>query len=407
MKKLGKFALPLQILGMFFACALIGNHVSLEIKMVFYAISKSIRVLLNITMPLIIFSCLFNSILDLRGKALSFVFLIFALVSLSNFVSTMTGYAIGSWGLNHVFNNTIGTGNLSSNQLAPLWDLEELHVGSYTITWLKSFPLQNAHGMIAALVLGFIACLYPSNSFHRIAASGNRFVTWFLSKVFVKTLPLFALGFIMAMEHEGVLAKVMDTYFPLFLMIVSTEAAYALFFILSANNFDLKMAWQFFRSIGPAALIGFSTMSSLAALPTTIKALKEHAKDKQSVDLILPATVNIHMVGSSIVIPFLAIYTIASFGGPAPSMQNYMQFALWFVLYKFTVAAVPGGSIYAMLPILKAVLDFDDDMASMVVSMYLLFNPFVAASNVLTNSAFSLILSKIFQRWFTKPVVAT
>lgn len=404
MKNLKKFALPLQILGMFFLCALFGEHLSIEVKSFFYAISKTIRVVLNLTMPVIIFACLFNSILDLREKALGFVLLIFLLVSLSNFIATMVGYTVGSWGIEHVFGDLANLSAAASEPLHPLWDLEKIKIGSRSL--LKYFPIQNVHGMLMALLLGTLACAYPKPIFQKIATHGNHFVNWFLRKIFIKTLPLFALGFILNMEHDGVLSKVLENYLPLFLLVIGTELAYGLTFILFAANFDVKQAWHYFRSISPAALIGFSTMSSLAALPTTSNALKRHTEREASIDLILPATVNIHMIGSSIVIPFLTLYVLSAFGMPSLGIKEYAEFALWFVVYKFTVAAVPGGSVYAMLPILKSVLGFSDEMGSMVVSLYLLFNPFIAAFNVFTNSALALILSRIFQRWFAKPALS-
>jgi Na+/H+-dicarboxylate symporter len=75
-----------------------------------------------------------------------------------------------------------------------------------------------------------------------------------------------------------------------------------------------------------------------------------------------------------------------------PSFFVYGVFALYFVLAKFSVAAIPGGGILVMLPILEKYLGFNAEMMSLITALYILFDPVITCANVMGNGAFSMIL---------------
>jgi Na+/H+-dicarboxylate symporter len=86
---------------------------------------------------------------------------------------------------------------------------------------------------------------------------------------------------------------------------------------------------------------------------------------------VIPATVNIHLIGDCFAIPILAFAIIKSFGLIEPSFWAIRYFALYFVLAKFSVAAVPGGGIYVMLPILESQLGFSGQMSTIITALYI------------------------------------
>ena len=75
--------------------------------------------------------------------------------------------------------------------------------------------------------------------------------------------------------------------------------------------------------------------------------------------------------------------------------MNYLIFASYFVLAKFSVAAVPGGGILVMLPILESYLGFDSGMLSLITALYILFDPIITCANVFGNGAFSMGLTQV------------
>jgi Na+/H+-dicarboxylate symporter len=68
----------------------------------------------------------------------------------------------------------------------------------------------------------------------------------------------------------------------------------------------------------------------------------------------IPATVNIHLMGDCFAIPIFAFAILKSFGIAEPTTFSYLMFAISFVLAKFSVAAVPGGGSSLCCPFSKA-----------------------------------------------------
>jgi Na+/H+-dicarboxylate symporter len=85
---------------------------------------------------------------------------------------------------------------------------------------------------------------------------------------------------------------------------------------------------------------------------------------------------------------------MVSFGFEVPSISSYLLFAFYFVLAKFAVAAVPGGGILIMLPILQTYLGFNADMLGLITAIYVLFDSFITACNVAGNGAMAVIFDR-------------
>ena len=79
----------------------------------------------------------------------------------------------------------------------------------------------------------------------------------------------------------------------------------------------------------PAGISGFSTMSSAASMPLTVIGAENNAKNKELVACVIPATVNIHLVGDCFAIPVFAYAILKTFGMPEPSLVNYLIFTFY------------------------------------------------------------------------------
>ena len=91
----------------------------------------------------------------------------------------------------------------------------------------------------------------------------------------------------------------------------------------------------------------------------------------------------------------VAIAAIKAFGIPFPEFSQYIIFSLHFVLAKFAVAAIPGGGVLVMLPVMQAYLGLNADMLALVTALYVLFDPLITTCNVAGNSAMAIIFDKI------------
>jgi Na+/H+-dicarboxylate symporter len=378
-----KFKLILTLLSIIAGVALFGQYVPTEIKSISYALSLTMKGVLVLLLPFLIFSFLFYSLVSLRGGAVLFVILLISLVACSNFIAIMTGYTVGSITLPFIDVTLASPSNVAA--LAPAWKFS-----------LSSF-ITNEPALVAGLVLGSYFSFRPSKLVESISRKLNGVSMYFLKTVFLPTLPIFILGFVFKLEHEQVLQKIFGSYAPILMIIITTQVCYTFMLYMLAADFNIKKCIGYIRNIIPATLTGFSTISSAATMPVTI-ACTERNLDKSSLArTIVPTTANIHTLGSAIGVTILSLGTILAFGRPVPELMDFIYFAFYYTLAKFAVTGIPGGVILVISPLLESYLSFTPDMVGLITAIYLLFDPFGTATNVTCNGAFAIIFSKIYR----------
>ena len=133
-------------------------------------------------------------------------------------------------------------------------------------------------------------------------------------------------------------------------------------------------------------------------MPVLLISTEKNLGDPAKARMLVPAIINIHTLGSAIGIPILSLATILTFGLPMPSITTFAIFALYTALAKYAVAAVPGGVIIVVTPILEAHLGFSSDMVGLITAVYLICDPFGTTANVTANGMFPIIFTKIYDR---------
>ena len=304
--------------------------------------------------------------------------LILALVCVSNFFSAFCSQYVGMWIYGFDLSMIVPS---ESSRLTPLWVLE----------WPKL--IANDKAMFAGIIAGIIASrLYPVKALE-ISLIIERFISRLL-KAFVYIIPLFVAGFVVKMQYDKALSIIIKDYIAIFAIIAVAQFGYILLAYFILNNGKVRSFVMSVRNMLPAAISGFSTMSTAASMPLTIIGAESNARDKDVARSVIPATVNIHLVGDCFAIPILAYAVLKTFGMAEPSLVSYIIFALYFVLAKFSVAAVPGGGIIVMLPILEQYLGFNAEMMSLITALYILFDPVITSANVLGNGAFAMMVDR-------------
>lgn len=383
--KILKPNLSLNLLGILAGALLFGHLLPDTVQSGLYAISLSLKEILLFALPLVIFSCLFSCLLGFRGKAIGFMVAIFGIVCLSNYLSTLFAYGVGSLGLIRLESFTTDTAKQALD-LLPLWQ--------FTLPkWIL-----NDHALYLGFILGTYFSLRPAAFADKLGNILKQIVTVFLKKGFIPVLPLFALGFVLKMQHDGLLTQIVQSYLPLLLVIFLAYVAYlALLFALAAN-FKFERWIFYIKNALPAGMMGFSTMSSMAAMPVTLTAAEKNTNSPDIANVVIPTTVNIHLLGDCIAIPLMAIAIMASFGFEFPSFATFGVFALYVVLARFAAAAVPGGGILVVLPILETHLGFTGEMSALITTLYILFDPVITVTNVLGNNALVILLTKLYRK---------
>jgi Na+/H+-dicarboxylate symporter len=267
-------------------------------------------------------------------------------------------------------------GNLG---LKPLW------------SWELPKLIANDVMMFSGIILAIIFSKLLPEQVVKLASKIETIISIILTGM-ASAIPFFVAGFVVKLQHDNVMMVIIKDYYLIFAVIALAQFSYISLIYLFLNKMELKSYIANIKNMLPAAIVGFSTMSSISSLPLTIIGAEKNAKNKYLARMVIPATASIHLIGDCFAIPVFAYAVLKSFGIAEPSLINYMIFAFYFVLAKFSVAAVPGGGILVMLPILEKYLGFNADMMSLITALYILFDPVITCANILGNGAFAKII---------------
>ena len=112
---------------------------------------------------------------------------------------------------------------------------------------------------------------------------------------------------------------------------------------------------RFLRAAYPSMLMGFSTTSSMAALPTMLDAADKDLQLPRPVSgFVLPLAASLNRGGSA-VFQAIAVLFIARLYGVPFGMSEMLSAGSAVFLASLTVAAVPSGSVISLLPAFSAV----------------------------------------------------
>ena len=377
--RLRNFAMPLVFLGVLLFAFAFGEVIPSSVKSFLYALSLSIKECLIFLLPFVIFSLVFCSISKLGAKAIRYVLIILPLVCCSNFVNTMLSYVISGASNVGVLPDAVQQGD---SALVPSF--------SFSLKPLVSNDVALFSGVALGLLCGFSKLRITE----KLAAASEFFSSIFF-KILVPLMPLFVAGTALKLQDDGVVSSIFERYLPILFIFVASSYGMVLlqFFLLSGCKIS-RTALRIQNMI-PAIVTAFGSMSSAAALPLSIKAAEQNVSNAENARIIAPSTVNIHLVGDCFFIPMIAIAVMTSFGMDAPFFGTYVIFALHFVIAKFAVAAVPGGGVLVMLPIMQNYLGLSADMLALVTALYILFDPLITTCNVAGNGAMAIVFDKV------------
>jgi Na+/H+-dicarboxylate symporter len=381
---LKKMGLPIILFSVLIFPLFFGQYIPIEIKSFIYSISLAIKSLLVFVLPFIIFSFVFSAIMNLKSGAFKFILALVSMIYISNCAAILMGFSVGSLMLGQLAippHSPISP----ESELLPLWTIG-----------IKPF-IDNQYALISGFILGILLSFKKNPRTIAIAQNLNFYAHWFLKKIFIPVLPIFILGFVFKLEHEGMLGKALKTYAPVFLIVVGTQMSYVLWLYMIASKFSLPTFWRYIKNILPATITGFSTISSAATMPLLILCTEKNLPNPDVADMVIPATINTHTIGSAIGITILSLSTLLAFGHELPTFLEFFEFGMVYALAKFAVAAVPGGAIIVVTPLLETYLHFSTEMVGLVTAFYMLFDPFGTATNVTGNGFFPIAFSKLYK----------
>ena len=386
--KIKNHLLLLFILLAIFMGVTLSQTVSTSIVRGAYSISLMIKDSIMIFLPFVIFSCISHSLIQEQNTSIKILILIIVIICLSNFISTMVAFVLGK---------TI----VAIHSVPPKYAFAKVILEPFNIPKIKGI-VSNEKGLFAGITLGFIANKFDIKTLKSFINSSYKLSMLFLKKIFIPVVPLFILGFVAKFSYEGMLEQLIKHNLYNIILILCSIFGYLLFIFYIASSVTNHTKQYIIKNISIPVLSAFSAMSSTAALPLSISAAEKNIRNKNFASMYIPTSVNIHLIGDSIILPMLAIILMYHFNGHTPPLDQYLLFSAYFIISKFAIATVPGGGIFIMLPVLEQVFKFSPEMGAIITTFYLLLDPILAATNVTGNNLFCIILDKIL---FTKPQV--
>jgi Na+/H+-dicarboxylate symporter len=365
------------LMVMLFVIALgLARFIPLEIQRALLAVSVTLKSIILFLLPILIFSLLFVTFQSLGNSASRLLLIGIFLLCCSNFLATYLSHHAGT--LVHSMGMQI-LQSAPENELTPLF--------------LFQIPrlIPNAVAMLGGILGGLISPRLAPSIAMPLAARLGVVSAWLLRHI-VHIIPPFLLGFLIKMQHDGILLSMLRCYAPVVIVIAISISIYLVAFYAVACKFRLGKMGTCLHNMLPAAICAFSSMSSAATLPYTLAAVEKNTIHRSIIKSIISASTNVHLIGDCIAIPILIYAILGSYGMDMPSTSHYLLFVCQFVVAKFSVAAVPGGGIMVMLPIIERSFPFDGTMSSVIFSMYLLLDPLCTMANVLGNGAFAQLM---------------
>jgi Na+/H+-dicarboxylate symporter len=264
--------------------------------------------------------------------------------------------------------------------------------------------IKNDYALIGGIIAGLANAAYNIDQALLISKKINSLIKKLFS-VISFLIPLFIVGFIVKCASDKTLTMILKNYSQVFLIFVTYAFTYTFLIYLAVNKFVLSKCFSCLKNMMPALFTAISTMSSALTMPVTMLSSEKNVENKELSGSVISATVNIHLLGDCIAIPMLAYVLLKNYGIEEPSLYTYFVFAIFFVIAKFSVAAVPAGGIIVMAPVLEQYLGFTSEMVSVIITIYIIFDPIITGFNVLGNGAFAKLIDNISQKTTSRSTV--
>jgi Na+/H+-dicarboxylate symporter len=378
-------SLPFQLIVCIILAYLVGNHLDLSVVRGFYGVSCLLKDILMFILPLVIFSYIATAIISMEQRGPILIISVILLVCLSNLAAVFSAYAVGQLVLPWLTHGELISTVLSSEAMTPLFTIPIPQLISPGKT------------MIIGMITGLVLSMFKLPQVNQKIMTLRDMVTKLLRKGFIPFLPLYVFGFVLKMQHEGQLIELFEKYGQILLVIGALIFVYLFFLYGLGTRFRPKALMEAIRNMIPAGITGFSTMSSAATMPVTLAATEKNLQDRQFSQFVIPTTVNIHLVGDALAIPMLGFAILLLSGQPMPDLDNFLIFAAYFCVAKFSTAGIPGGGVLVLLPTLQDHLGLTSEMSGLVATLYILQDCLFSSSNVMGNGAFALIAHRFLK----------
>lgn len=200
--------------------------------------------------------------------------------------------------------------------------------------------------------------------------------------IFALVFPLAATLGVSAISVLGSLIVIVSS-----LIVVFTLALYPL--AVYIGRIPLR---DFTRALAPAQIVGFSTRSSLAALPASFTATEALGISSRVSGMVLPIAVTLFHFASPMG-RTAGTYFVASLYGIDLSIYELFIIAAAIGLLSFYSPAIPSGGLLIMAPVYIS-LGLPVEGIGILIAIDLIVDMFITAANVSANVTVAAMLSR-------------
>lgn len=155
---------------------------------------------------------------------------------------------------------------------------------------------------------------------------------------------------------------------------------------------------NFFRGILEAQMVAYSTSSSSATLPVTIRAVSDNlGVAKPVAGSVLPLGSTINMDGTSLYLGIVALFTAQAFGYPLET-YHYPMIALTAALVSIGTAGVPSASLF-LLAIVLDVFGVSPEHVAIVVGFIFPFDRLLDMMRTVVNVTGDAAVATAVAKW--------
>jgi Na+/H+-dicarboxylate symporter len=154
----------------------------------------------------------------------------------------------------------------------------------------------------------------------------------------------------------------------------------------------------FFRDIVDAQMVAYSTSSSAATLPVTLRVAQENLGIKPAVaSSILPLGATVNMDGTALFVTLMALFSAQIFG-IALDEVDYAMIVLTTTLVSIGAASVPSASLFLLATVLGAI-GISPDQSALIVGFILPFDRILDMARTVPNITGDLAVALTVAKW--------
>ena len=234
-----KLKLPVQLVGVIIFVLLFGSYFSSDAVQFFFTVSHVFKEFLRLLLPLIVFSFIASGILSIKRGAPIILLILLCTVLISNFIVTLLSYFFVCCSLPMM--------NACSEVIKSL-DVEHFLGSSvdFKLPRLVSPGLM----LILGVIVGIIFSMKPVPVVHRVINKMKSIVEMILLRLFIPLLPIYVFGYLLDIQHSGLLGILIQSYGSTLALIVSMHMLFIIaIFVLAKGSF--AGGWRALKKLLP------------------------------------------------------------------------------------------------------------------------------------------------------------